>query len=103
VDGSNPEQMVMFLSGEGGTGKSHVIHLLTLLVQTIHGKTEGRFGSVLKTAPTGGAAYNINGFTWQSALGKTDFKAFKQGQPLSQTQLNKLRHDFLGTVFFVLD
>jgi hypothetical protein len=66
-------QMKMLVSGEGGTGKwkikTAVKHVLTKYTPCIPGKTEGVFGSVLMSAPTG-AAYSILGHTWQSALAK---------------------------------
>jgi hypothetical protein len=63
IAGVNPKQMVMFVSGQGGTGKSYLIHALTSYAQILYGKTVGWFGAVLKTAPTGGAAFNIGGHT----------------------------------------
>eukprot|EP01034_Spumella_vulgaris_P022621 gene22621-28758_t len=84
ISGEHGGQLIMFLSGEGGTGKSRLISDLTKYTQILYGKTVGYFGSVLKTAPTGGAAFNIKGHTWHSALGK------------STKNLN-------GTVLFVLD
>eukprot|EP01034_Spumella_vulgaris_P037919 gene37919-46788_t len=55
-----------------GTGKSFLIHALTKYTQIVYGKSVSFFGSVLKTAPTGGAAFNIGGHTWHSALGVFD-------------------------------
>jgi len=96
-------QMIMLLSGEGGTGKSHIINILTTMTQICHGKQEGRFGSVCKAAPTGGAAYNIGGMTWQSATGKCNFKAFKMSTKLTSNTINRLRKDFKGCKFFIID
>jgi hypothetical protein len=76
LSSEKPEQMIMFVSGEGGTGKSRLIHVITKYTQCVPGKTEGVYGSVLKTEPTGGAAYNILGHTWYSALGKTKSRDF---------------------------
>ena len=61
----------IFLSGPGGTGKSHVIYLIQrdmayLLNQIIHHDDEQPI--VLVTAPTGSAAYQIGGSTIDSAL-----------------------------------
>jgi hypothetical protein len=103
LEGRDKNQMLMILSGEGGTGKSHCIHLLTLMTRIVHGKTEGRFGSVVKCAPTGGAAFNINGHTWHSACGKGNISKFKVGTVLKSPKLNKLRRDFKGAVLFILD
>ena len=61
----------IFLSGPGGTGKSHVVCLIQrdmayLLNQIIHHDDEQPI--VLVTAPTGSAAYQIGGSTIDSAL-----------------------------------
>ena len=61
----------IFLSGPGGTGKSHVINLVRRDI--IHffqltRKVEPDDPLVLLTAPTGSAAFNISGLTIHSAL-----------------------------------
>jgi hypothetical protein len=64
------KQLFMFLSGEGGTGKSFVIKCVKLLAQIVYGRTVGSWGPICLMAPTGCAAYNIGGSTWHSKLGK---------------------------------
>ena len=96
-------QMIMFLSGEGGTGKSELIHSITQFTQILYGKTIGSFGSVLKTAPTGGASFNIRGSTWQSALGKTTLKRLTERNPISAAAAASLKAKARGTVLFILD
>jgi hypothetical protein len=71
--------------------------------QIVKGKTEGWFGSVLKTAPTGGAAYNIMGHTWHSALGKTTFKRLTKDGKLSDIQVTNLQRNLRGVSLFILD
>ena len=66
----------VFLSGPGGVGKTHVIKLIhsdTLKFLKLSGTFESDAVSVLLTAPTGVAAFNINGMTLHSAflLGRT--------------------------------
>ena len=61
----------VFLSGCGGTGKSHVVRLIQrdmsyLLHHVLHPEPDQPI--VLVTAPTGSAAYNIGGSTVHSAL-----------------------------------
>jgi hypothetical protein len=58
--------MMMFLSGEGGTGKSEVIKLIMEYTRLYFGKTYGLYGPVVALGPTGVAANNVGGFTWQS-------------------------------------
>lgn len=103
ISGNNPKQLIQFVTGEGGTGKSKLIEAITLYTQILYGKTEGRHGVVLKTAPTGGAAYNIRGSTWQSALGKTDLKRFTITAQLSENHKANLSKDLKGTQVFILD
>jgi hypothetical protein len=57
------------VTGEGGTGKSMLIHTLKEYCQLTYGKQEGIYGSALAVAPTGCAASNIDGYTWQSVAG----------------------------------
>jgi len=97
------EQMIMFLSGEGGTGKSEILHAVTEYTRLLKGKTVGSWGAVLKTAPTGAAAYNIRGSTWQSALGSNSMYPFttQTEVPLrTQTNLQKCGR---GLSLFILD
>lgn len=66
LSGEDKEQLLMFVSGEGGTGKSTLIELIMEYTRLKHGKQKGFYGAAVAMAPTGTAAYNINGFTWQS-------------------------------------
>ncbi len=103
ISGEIDSQMIMFLSGEGGTGKSKVIQVLTSYTRCLYGKTEGVFGAVLKTAPTGGAAFNIQGHTWQSALCNYGFGRLKIGQQLDDKTANRLSQNLRGIQLFILD
>ena len=61
----------VFLSGPGGVGKSHVIRLIqsdTLRLIRQSGTVEPDDVLVLLTAPTGVAAFNVNGITLHSAF-----------------------------------
>jgi hypothetical protein len=70
-------QLIAFISGAGGTGKSHIIKLAKALVKTVVGKTRGIFGPVVAFAPTGSAAHQVEGFTYQSALNIGRFSTLK--------------------------
>ena len=68
----------VFLSGPGGVGKSHVIRLIqsdTLRLIKQSGTVEPDDVLVLLTAPTGVAAFNVNGMTLHSAflLGRSKY------------------------------
>ena len=81
LDGSSTgEPLFMFLSGEGGTGKSLVIKALTLDGRLRWGRTEGLFGPVAVAGPTGVSAHTVDGSTWHSLLGKTGSRLFGPGE-----------------------
>ena len=73
--GKTQDGYKVFLSGCGGTGKSHVVRLIqqdtAYLLQHVL-RPDPDQPIVLVTAPTGSAAYNINGSTIHSALSIND-------------------------------
>jgi hypothetical protein len=99
-------QLIVFISGdESGTEKSRLAHVIAQGAQLMFNtckeyefriKSCGlgvlkvslkernnennypNFGSVLKTAPTEDAAFNIKGHTWHSALRKYDIVRYTQ-------------------------
>ena len=65
------EHYLVFLSGSGGVGKSHVIRLIqsdTMKLLRLSGEIEPTDVPVCLTAPTGVAAFNIGRMTLQSAF-----------------------------------
>ena len=84
----------MFLSGPGGVGKSHVIKLIhsdTIRFLKLAGdRFEPDDVTALLTAPTGVAAFNINGMTPHSAFLLRTAK-YSLSQALSHDKLNTLR------------
>ena len=60
-------QLRMVVSGEGGSGKSHLIDCIVLYSRIHYGYDHTLHGPVLVVAPTGMAANNINGSTIDSA------------------------------------
>ena len=91
---SSNSQLIMFLTGEGGTGKSEIIKLSTEFTKLYFGKQEGIYGPALVLAATGTAAKNVEGFTWQSALNSfktndqwTNEKAQKVGEKIKGIKL----------------
>ena len=86
----------IFLSGPGGTGKSHVIQLIHYetikLLKTLSGHFEPDELPVLLTAFTGTAAFNIDGMTLHSAFGFSPVPGGQNTyQPLGSERLNTLR------------
>ena len=66
-EADNPPPLRMIISGTAGTGKSYLIHCLRILLQD----------QLCIAAPTGVAAFNVDGHTFHSLLSlptKTDFK-----------------------------
>ena len=81
----------VFVSGPGGVGKSHVISLIrndTVKLLRLSGQVQPDDVTVLLTAPTGVAAFNIQGMTLHSALLLSTSKF--SGLPLTQDKLNTL-------------
>ncbi|XP_038063129.1 uncharacterized protein LOC119733831 [Patiria miniata] len=70
VNGESPEPFHVFLTGGAGTGKSHLIKCVYYEATRLFSKMNHNPDnvSVLITAPTGVAAFNINGSTIHSAL-----------------------------------
>ena len=95
----------VFLSGPGGVGKSHVIKLIqsdTLRLIRQSGAVDPDDVLVLLTAPTGVAAFNVNGMTLHSAflLGGGKYGRF---QPLTHDKLNTLRSKLSKLVLLIID
>jgi ATP-dependent DNA helicase PIF1 len=86
-----PTQMVFYLGGEGGTGKSKVLLAFTKFLKSIHLRHALRI-----TAPTGVAAGNVGGSTTSSLL-----KFGAGGQVLPCT--DELRQNFKTASILFLD
>ncbi len=99
------EPYCVFVSGPGGVGKSHVIKLIhsdTLKLLKLSGTIEPDDVTVLLTAPTGVAAFLINGMTVHSALllGCNKYGGF---QPLNHDKLNSLRTKLSKLALVIID
>ena len=80
----------MVVSGTAGTGKSYLIQCLKLLLK----------GYLVVVAPTGVAAYNVDGSTIHSPLSipvKGDFK------PLEGKRLQTIQHDLSSVEYVIID
>ena len=97
--GKKQEGCRIFLSGSGGTGKSHVVHLIQrdtshFFKHTV--KPDDDQPIVLITAPTGLGAFQIGGSTIHSAfLLQDNFKSKPSWEKRSKMQL-KLEHMMLS-------
>ena len=95
--GENKKGYRIFLSGPGGTGKSHVVHLIQRSCLTFSNtvKPDDDQPIVLITAPTGSAAFQIGGSTIHSTyLLHDNYKSKPGWEKKSQMQL-KLEHMML--------
>ena len=86
----NPPPLRMIVSGRAGTGKSYLIHCLRLLLQ-LH---------LMVAAPTGVAAFNIDGHTLHSLLSLPIRGEFKD---LEGERLTKLQQSFSEIKYVIID
>lgn len=87
-----------FVSGTGGTGKSFLIKTLKVWVKTHLNK------KVAVSAPTGIAAFNVNGLTIHRLLQlPVEHKQTPKYKPLSDEVLQVLRSDLKEVVLFIID
>src|SRR5258708_9843158 len=91
--GENPTQLLMQLTGEGGTGKSKVIQKITDTFDALGAQTR-----LLKGAYTGIAACSIGGATLHSLCGIP-----VRGKQPSMTTLNKLILVWQNVWYLIID
>ena len=106
ISGEKGKQMLMFVTGEGGTGKSFLISLIMEYTQLCHGKQGGLYGSAVAVAPTGAAANIIKGYTWQSVYGKGKFGCKQKDSKtcvMSKATAKAVGAKVLGLKLLVLD
>ena len=104
ISGANSKQMKMFVSGEGGTGKSFLISLIMEFTNLYHGKQKGIYGSAVAVAPTGSAANVIKGYTWQSVYGKGYGKTdFSKGDLMSAPCAQAVGAKLSGVKLVIID
>ena len=101
--GKEQDPFFLFVTGGGGTGKSHLIkciyHQAAKLLRNPDSPSETK---ILLTAPTGTAAFNIKGFTVHSAL-KIPRQPNSIYEPLSCEALNTLQSQLAGLNILVID
>ncbi len=94
----------LFVSGPGGVGKSHVISLIrndTVKLLRLSGQVQPVDVIALLTAPTGVAAFNIQGMTVHSSLLLSTSKF--SSLPLTQDRLNTLRMKLSNIQLLIID
>lgn len=98
----NPPQLLINLDGKAGTGKSHLIMLLSSVLQNM-ARHCGRPNPIIRAAPTGVAAHGIGGRTMH-ALFRLPVGSSQQGlTDLSDSNRQSLQATFHGVKYLVLD
>ena len=90
---SNRDQLLIYLGGEGGTGKSRVIKGIQLLMEKM-----GQKQKLQLSAASGAAADNIEGSTIHSSLGLMVKK-----KAMSKQTMQKLKLRWKEKVVLVID
>ena len=92
------EILRLFVSGCGGNGKSYLIKTIKAWVQTITRK------DVAVAAPTGIAAFNINGLTIHRILMlPVEHSKTPEYRPMSDDALKTVRDKLRNVTFFIID
>ena len=99
---STKGQLVGFITGEGGTGKSTLISALKVWTHVIYGKQEGALGACALCAPTGPSAFNIGGDTWHSAFNRGAEKSFLTTHDDAKN-VERMRSKFKGLQLLIFD
>jgi hypothetical protein len=103
LSGANPTPLFMFISGEGGTGKSFIIALIREFTRLRYGKQLGLFGSVATMAPTGCAANLVEGQTWQASYGVGKNSDQNGKNNMTQESAKNVGERFRGTKLIIID
>ncbi|XP_033847315.1 uncharacterized protein LOC117393232 [Periophthalmus magnuspinnatus] len=104
VNGNDPEPLHVFITGGAGTGKSHLIRAIQYEANRLFAPMRHHPDnmSVLITAPTGMAAYNLNASTIHSAFSiGTDVTL--PYIPLGEEKLNSLRAKYIDLKLVIID
>jgi hypothetical protein len=75
LEGKLTGQMIMFITGAGGCGKTKLINAISEKARICTGRTRGTTGPAGIWTPTGCAGFAVGGVTWQSALGLSQYKS----------------------------
>ena len=100
---SPPECFHLFITGGAGTGKSHLIHAIREHIErSVQGSKD--FHGCMVMAPTGVAAFNINGLTIHRALSlQVEHGRSAHQLHLSALALNELRRLWKGVHTIIVD
>ena len=96
----------IFLSGPGGVGKSHIIKIILSDMKKLlrlSNRIKPTDVTVLVTAPTGVAAFNVDGMTIHSALLLKVTRSRSGEPPLAFEKLNTLRSKLENLTLLIID
>src|SRR5436305_2005654 len=99
LQGNSPSPLRINIDGPAGTGKSYVIAMISAHLQD-RARIAGKGNPVFRAAPTGVAAFNIQGRTIHSLLRLPVRKTFT---PVSPTTLSGMQDDFKDCEFLIID
>ncbi|KAK7891183.1 hypothetical protein WMY93_023146 [Mugilogobius chulae] len=104
ANGDNPDPLNVFITGGAGTGKSHLIRAIQYEANRLFATTRHHPDniSVLLTAPTGMAAYNLHASTIHSAF-SIGINVTLPYMPLGEERLNSLRAKYVDLQIVIID
>ena len=96
-----PEPIRLFISGPGGTGKSHLIKIVREYIMRV--STPNKV-SCMVAAPTGVAAFNIHGITLHKALClPVEHGKYSNCTPLGSEKLASIRREWDSVNSLIID
>ena len=100
--GRDPHQLLLHVDGRGGTGKSHLLLVLSAGLQemAVEYYDENQPSPIIRTAPTGVAAHGIRGRTLHALFRLPVQKGF---EPLSPANLQAIQASLRGCVYIAVD
>ena len=102
LHGNSLPPFLLNVDGTAGTGKSFLIDAISQRLESLQALAPSRYPLVRRLAPTGVAAFNISGQTYNSALGlRVDNKGAINAA--SNARLASLQEDWLGTHYLIID
>lgn len=104
TNGAKPQPFHIFVTGGAGTGKSHLIKTVHYEAERVLSKSVHEPGhlTVLLTALTGTAAFNIGGTTIHHAFALNKYMPFPY-EPLQEQRLNAIRVKLQNLQILVID
>ena len=102
---TKPEPVHIYISGPGGTGKSHLIRMIReMIIRSSLKNSTSQSPAVVVVAPTGIAAYNIEGITIHRALNlPVQHGSCPKYVPLKGERLSAMRKQWVYTNTIIID